>query len=148
MSCDLLVETARKIEQSVLPIRYMLIDDGHQQGIAENMQLKSFAPDPEKFPNGWDALLDMRREDGIKWIGIWHSFAGLQNTLHTENDFGDLNDHFMRLNPRNCMISPKRVLRIVWPPCAPKSCKYARIATSEPDITQAFSEQTTARGDE
>ena len=101
LSCDLLVETARKIEQSGLPVRYMLIDDGHQQGIAENMQLKSFAPDPEKFPNGWDPLLDMRSEDGIKWMGIWHSFAGLQNTLHPENDFGDLNDHFMTLNPRN-----------------------------------------------
>lgn len=101
ISSDLLVETARKIEQSDLPVRYMLIDDGYQQGIDDGMRLKSFDPDPEKFPNGWEPLLGMRKDDKIKWMGLWHSFAGLQNTLHPENDFGDLNDHFMTLNPMN-----------------------------------------------
>ena len=95
------MDVARKIENSVIPVRYILVDDGHQNGIAEGTRLKSFTPDLRKFPEGWKPFLDMRKEDKIKWMGIWHSFDGLQNTLHPDNDFGELNNHLMRVTPAN-----------------------------------------------
>ena len=97
ISSDLLIDVVKKVETSGLPIRYILVDDGHQQGISEGVRLKSFKPDPNKFPNGWKPFLDMRKDDKIKWMGLWHSFGGLQNTLHPENDFGDLNKNLMKV---------------------------------------------------
>lgn len=103
INCRLLQDTAKQIEESGLPIRYMLIDDGHQQGVAQDCRLQSFAPDPEKFPQGWKPLLEMRKEDKVRWMGLWHGFSGLQNTIHLENDFGALNDHLMRVTrPDGC----------------------------------------------
>jgi hypothetical protein len=101
ISSDLLVDVTKKIENSSIPVRYILVDDGHQQGIAEGLRLKSFLPDSKKFPNGWKPFLDMRKEDKIKWFGIWHGFDGLQNGIHPENDFGDLNKHLMKVTPVN-----------------------------------------------
>lgn len=66
ITCQLLQDAVRQIEESGLPIRYMLIDDGHQQGVAQDFQLKSFAPDPKKFPQGWKPLLKMRKEDKVR----------------------------------------------------------------------------------
>ena len=97
ISSDLLIDVVKKIEDSGLPIRYILVDDGHQQGISEDVRLKSFKPDPHKFPDGWKPFLDLRKRNKIKWMGLWHSFCGLQNTLHPENDFGALNDHLMKV---------------------------------------------------
>ena len=104
ISSELLVDVARKIENSVIPVRYILVDDGHQNGISEGTRLKSFAPDTKKFPVGWKPFLDMRKEDKIKWMGIWHSFDGLQNTIHPDNDFGELNKHLMKVTPSNANI--------------------------------------------
>jgi hypothetical protein len=95
INSDLLVDAVAQIEASGLPIRYMLVDDGHQ--IAEERRLKSFSPNPETFPEGWGPLLGRRRDDKIKWIGLWHAFQGLWNTLHPENDFGALNEHLTTL---------------------------------------------------
>ena len=103
ISSDLLMEVAKKIENSVIPVRYILVDDGHQNGINERVgdKLKSFIPDSKKFPKGWQPFLDMRKEDKIKWMGIWHGFDGLQSTIHPNNDFGELNNHLMKVTPAN-----------------------------------------------
>jgi len=106
ISSDLLVDVARKIENSVIPVRYILVDDGHQNGIEEGVRLKSFVPDRRKFPKGWQPFLDMRKEDKIKWMGLWHSFDGLQNTIHPDNDFGELNNHLMKVTPANSNPKP------------------------------------------
>ncbi len=95
ISESLLTDAVEKIEKSGLPIRYILIDDGHQT--QENDRLKSFTPDRKKFPNGWAPVLNLRKPDKIRWIGLWHSFGGLQETIHYENDFGSLNEHLMKV---------------------------------------------------
>ncbi len=104
ISSDLLVDVTRKIENADIPVRYILVDDGHQNGIEEGFRLKSFVPDSKKFPKGWKPFLDLRKEDKIKWMGIWHSFDGLQNTLHPDNDFGKLNNHLMKVTPANANV--------------------------------------------
>jgi hypothetical protein len=90
---DKLVQAAQTIENSGLPIRWFLVDDGFQ--IQQGLALKSFAPDPKTFPNGWEPLLSMRKEDKIKWFGIWHSYMGLWKGINKQNDFGPLNKDFI-----------------------------------------------------
>ena len=100
ISSKLLIDVTEKIKVSAIPVRHILVDDGHQKdGEAEGQRLKSFEPDGKKFPDGWKPFLDVRKEGKIKWIGIWHAFAGLQNTLHPDNDFGQLNEHLMQVTP-------------------------------------------------
>ncbi|MCM2370125.1 Sip1-related alpha-galactosidase [Aporhodopirellula aestuarii] len=89
INSDKLVQAAKTIEDSGVPIRWVLVDDGFQ--IQQGLALKSFAPNPKTFPNGWEPLLAMRSEDKIKWFGLWHSYMGLWKGIHKQNDFGVLN---------------------------------------------------------
>ncbi|MDP0491795.1 MAG: Sip1-related alpha-galactosidase [Verrucomicrobiota bacterium JB023] len=93
ISSDKLVEAARTIEKSGLPIRWFLVDDGFQ--IQQGLALKSFEPNPRTFPEGWDPLLSMRKDDKIKWFGLWHSYMGLWNGIHRKNNLGELNEDFI-----------------------------------------------------
>jgi len=88
---DILVEVAQSIERSGLPIRYMLIDDGHVDH--EARQLKSFEPDRSKFPGGWRKLLSMRKPHQITWMGLWLNMNGHWRGVHLQNALGGLNEH-------------------------------------------------------
>jgi alpha-L-fucosidase 2 len=90
---DKLVQAAQTIEESGLPIRWFLVDDGFQ--VQEGTALKSFAPNSQTFPMGWEPLLSMRKENKIKWFGLWHSYMGLWNGISKQNDFGELNQDFI-----------------------------------------------------
>lgn len=73
------------IEASGLPIRYVLIDDGHLAN--KNRQLTSFVPDKERFPSGWKNIISRKKEDKIKWMGLWYNFCGYWMGISPENDF-------------------------------------------------------------
>lgn len=73
------------IEASGLPIRYILIDDGHLTN--KQQQLTSFVPDIERFPSGWKNIMSQKKDDKIKWIGLWYNFCGYWNGISPENDF-------------------------------------------------------------
>ena len=73
------------IEASGLPIRYVLIDDGHLAN--KNRQLTSFVPDKTRFPNGWKNIISRKKEDKIKWMGLWYNFCGYWMGISPENDF-------------------------------------------------------------
>lgn len=75
------------IEASGLPIRYVLIDDGHLAN--KNRQLTSFVPDKERFPNGWKNIISRKKEDKIKWMGLWYNFCGYWMGISPENDFSE-----------------------------------------------------------
>lgn len=92
ISSDLIVEAAQAIEESGLPIRYMLIDDGHLDD--KDRQLVSFRPN-EKFLEGWAPLMRFKRPERIRWMGLWLSFSGYWQGIHPVNQFGDLNEHLM-----------------------------------------------------
>lgn len=73
------------IEASGIPVRYVLIDDGHIAN--KNRQLTSFTPDKKRFPNGWNRIMERKREDKIKWMGLWYSLSGYWMGISAENDF-------------------------------------------------------------
>jgi len=91
------------IEASGLPVRYVLIDDGHTSN--QHGAIDSFRPRPDKFPHGWAPLLARRRPDGIRWMGLWHDFRGYTNGIAPNNDFGEaLNRHFERLSDTSLIV--------------------------------------------
>lgn len=73
------------IEASDIPIRYVLIDDGHLAN--KNQQLTSFVPDKKKFPDGWKNIISRKKTDKIKWMGLWYNFCGYWMGISPENDF-------------------------------------------------------------
>lgn len=78
------------IDASGLPVRWLLVDDGHLDisavpGRPTGQQLLSFQPDPKKLPNGWGPLLQRRRGDGIRWIGVWLNFNGYWKGVAANN---------------------------------------------------------------
>jgi len=85
ISSQLLEKVADDIHKSNLPIRWLLVDDGHQD--ADQRKIKSFDPHEIKFPGGWEPLLNKRKKEGIRWIGLWHCFFAHWNGLHDEHRF-------------------------------------------------------------
>ncbi|NWK56975.1 hypothetical protein HW115_15235 [Verrucomicrobiaceae bacterium N1E253] len=75
ISSKALVKMHQTLEQNELPIRYMLIDDGH-------FSPQTLMPLKTTFPQGYKPLTNLRNEDGIKWIGMWHALAGNANAMH------------------------------------------------------------------
>ena len=80
-----LLDDLKQIDASGVPVRFVLIDDGHVKH--KSQRLTSFLPDEKKFPNGWKKIMDMRRKDKIKWIGLWYNFTGYWQGISPENDF-------------------------------------------------------------
>ena len=91
------------IEASGLPIRYVLVDDGHTS--TKRGAIDSFQPKADKFPNGWAPLLARRKADRVRWMGLWHDFKGYQAGIAPDNDFGEaLNQHFDKLSDTSLTV--------------------------------------------
>ena len=73
------------IEASGIPVRYVLIDDGHIAN--EKRRLTSLTPDKLRFPNGWTRIMNRKQEDKIKWMGLWYSLSGYWMGISADNDF-------------------------------------------------------------
>lgn len=84
----LLLEAVEGIEASALPVRYMLVDDGHLHH--HDGQLLDFAPDAEKFPNGWETLMARRDPEKIRWMGLWLNFNGYWDGISPDHQMPEL----------------------------------------------------------
>lgn len=82
-----LMNDLQAIEASDLPVRFVLIDDGHVRN--KSQRLTSFLPDEKKFPNGWGKIMSMRQRDKIRWIGLWYNFTGYWQGISPENNFSE-----------------------------------------------------------
>lgn len=80
-----IVNDMKMIETSGIPIRYILIDDGHLAN--KSRQLTSLIPDKLRFPSGWKNIMSYKKENKIKWIGLWYSLSGYWMGLSPENEF-------------------------------------------------------------
>jgi hypothetical protein len=75
-----MVRAMSDIENSGIPVRFFLVDDGH-------FDRKSLVPN-EKFPNGYKPLTDMRKADKITWVGIWYAFLGNNHGVTAPGNLG------------------------------------------------------------
>jgi len=91
---EILADAVRHIEGSEIPIRALLVDDGHLHH--HERQLLSFEAN-EKFADGWTRLMGSRRPDGLRWIGLWLNFNGYWNGVAPDNQLGAVNEHLERL---------------------------------------------------
>ncbi len=101
ISEDVLSKAMDGIKASGLPIRYVLVDDGHLNH--ENRRLLDFEIDKAKFPNGWQPILDRRTSDGVTWIGLWLCFNGYWAGLSTQGDWQSLSDHLQQIDENTLM---------------------------------------------
>jgi hypothetical protein len=94
ITSDLLIEAVNAIHGSGLPIRYVLVDDGHLDH--DRRRLIGFEPN-EKFPDGWAPLMNLRdpadARSGLRWMGLWLNFNGYWDGVSRLNRLGDLNAH-------------------------------------------------------
>lgn len=81
----LLEKTARHLEESPVPVRWLLVDDGFQ--VQEGLKLISFQPRQDKFPEGWKPLMK-HKSAKLKWMGLWHCYYGLWKGIHPEHRLG------------------------------------------------------------
>lgn len=94
-----LVAAMKAIEKSGLPIRYFLVDDGH-------FDRGSLAPDAKKFPNGYKPLTALRKEDGIRWVGIWYAFLGNNHGVAAPGNMGKIVEHMMTSPAKKLLPRP------------------------------------------
>ncbi|BDD11317.1 glycoside hydrolase family 36 [Fulvitalea axinellae] len=90
-------ESLTALKASELPFRWMMVDDGylHQEG----RRLLTFGVDSVKFPTGWD-FLTKKKDDKIKWIGIWRNMSGYMSGVSTRHKMKKLEAHLFRYGNR------------------------------------------------
>lgn len=85
-----ILKAMRDIEKSRLPIRYILIDNGH-------FDRASLTPN-EKFPNGYKTITAMRKPDKIKWVGIWYAFLGSNHGVSAPGKLDPISNYMYTCN--------------------------------------------------
>ncbi len=105
VSSDLIVDAMQKIEKSPIPIRWVLLDNGHehQYKSADGMnssRMLSFKPNPETFPNGFAPMMNAKT-DKIKWTGIWHTMNAHWQGLHPEHEIRELEPYLVKISKRD-----------------------------------------------
>ncbi len=105
VSSDLMVDAMQKIEKSPSPIRWVLLDHGHQHNYttADGMnsgRMISFKGNPVTFPNGFKDMNNLK-SNKIKWTGIWHTMNAHWQGLHPKHEIPELEPHLVKIGKKN-----------------------------------------------
>jgi Raffinose synthase or seed imbibition protein Sip1 len=103
ITSDLMLDAMKKIEKSPLPIRWVMVDDGHQHQTGSTMEdsrLLSFKAHPQNFPQGFKPLMDLK-SDKIKWMGIWHAMNGQWQGLNPEHEMRELDPYLIKITKKS-----------------------------------------------
>ncbi len=66
---------AEELSEKHVPVKWMIIDDGWLS--VQDDLLYDFAPDQEKFPEGFQNMIkDIKAKGNIRWFGVWHALGG------------------------------------------------------------------------
>lgn len=77
---------ADELSGKQVPVRWMAIDDGWMSVDENEELLVDFAPDRKKFPEGFGRMTeDLRKENGIRWFGVWHALGGFWGGIAPES---------------------------------------------------------------
>lgn len=88
-------QVINQLNESEIPVRYFLLDDGHfnRQSIESN----------KNFPDGISALTKLKKEDRIKWMGIWYAYLGDNHGIKIPGDIGSVKKD-MITSPANILL--------------------------------------------
>jgi len=106
-----LLRTARTIRDRGIPAKFFLIDDGWQSlwDKRGEERLDSFCPDPEKFPRGWEPLVEEIKACGIPHVGLWHTLQGYWRGIEEESEVAKRFGHILlRSEEGNLFPDPGR----------------------------------------
>ena len=90
---EIILDAIENIEKSGIPVRWLLIDDGHQT--LKDGQMLSMQPDQNKFPRGWQPIIERKKNDKIKWMGIWHTLLMYWNNISPDHEMDELAPYLM-----------------------------------------------------
>jgi hypothetical protein len=105
VTSDLMVDAMQRIEKSPIPIRWVLLDNGHEHiyKTADGMnssRLLSFKTNPETFPNGFLPMMNAKSQK-IKWTGMWHTMNAHWQGLHPEHQIRELDPYLVKITKGN-----------------------------------------------
>ena len=68
-----------------IPVDFVVIDDGWS--LLRDGKLASFGADPVKFPGGIAPAIErLKREYGVRYVGVWHAIQGYWGGVDPESD--------------------------------------------------------------
>ncbi len=97
----LILGALSEVENSDIPVRWVLIDDGHQT--EKGTALINYEVSKKKFPNGWSPILE-QRSDKIKWFGLWHCMLGLWTGISNDNTMADLDPYLIPVSGKTKIV--------------------------------------------
>lgn len=84
-------QKADELMEKNVPVKWMIIDDGWLS--VQDELLYDFAPDKEKFPNGFKSMIrDIKAKGDIRWFGVWHALGGYWGGILKESSL-DLKEY-------------------------------------------------------
>ncbi|MCE5279533.1 MAG: Sip1-related alpha-galactosidase [Planctomycetaceae bacterium] len=90
----------RALAEGPIPVRYAIIDDGHQDYSREetyfDRALVSFKPHPQRFARGYGPLVAQKSPGALRWLGAWSTLLGGLAGVALDNALGDLNDALVK----------------------------------------------------
>ncbi|HOO52363.1 MAG TPA: Sip1-related alpha-galactosidase, partial [Alphaproteobacteria bacterium] len=104
MNSEKLSDIMKEMTSCEIPFRWMLIDDGYEN-YNERNELISFAPNPEKFPDGFTPLAKQKSENGVRWLGLWWHMAGYFGGISPKHTIKKLDDKLFPL--QETYLAPK-----------------------------------------
>ncbi len=100
-----MTDVVRALAVSPVPVRWILIDDGHlDDGCADGVEtqegatpsagndpatrrLRRAGTHPQRFPRGWAPLVAAARQTKIRWLGAWMNFNGYWGGVDPSGDW-------------------------------------------------------------
>lgn len=102
-----LCQKANELMEKKVPVKWMLIDDGWLS--TQDKLLCDFAPDKDKFPNGFKNMIrDIKSKGDIRWFGVWHALGGYWGGILPGSDLERKErDHLYRTVSGKLIPSPQ-----------------------------------------
>lgn len=106
VSEEKLIKSIKSFSVNKIPVKFIIIDDGWLS--VKDGKLSSFEPDKIKFPNGFKEVAKVAKENGIKFVGVWHTLQGYWGGIDPES-FKDYKEFLMedKLNLKRFLPSPE-----------------------------------------
>ncbi|CAG5076244.1 Alpha-galactosidase GH36 [Thermobacillus xylanilyticus] len=101
-----LLAKAEELQRLGLPVRWVMIDDGWSE--VRDRKLYGMDADPAKFPRGLAHTIEaLKRQYGIRWVGVWHTIAGYWDGIHPDSEMArELREYLFTTRRGNVMPYP------------------------------------------
>ncbi len=117
-----ILQSAKSLKNSGLPIGYMIIDDGWLT--MRDSMLSGYEADPQKFPDGLAVTVrKIHEEYGIPHVGVWHTFQGYWSGVDPQSRIAQ--DHKLLAGANGYAQWPNRKLYLPDPRDAAGESFYA-----------------------